>query len=462
MSINDFSSVTIAAEGPPVTAVGFGTIGNAAYVPVDILATYTATVTSTTAAGEVLGGLTDSAPYKMVQRCFQQSPRPQRVKILRLETAPVCTYEIVPIAVDGATYTLTVEVERGWDADPDDPLIEHTVSVTPVGTGITANDVCDALATALGSAFDAGDLTSTPDNVTATKLTLTTTGTGRMFWVKDMDPRLIKVTDVTDNANASADLDAVRANDSDWYGLCTAVNSVDYATAAAGWAEAQLVVYATQSSDWAAANDPNSTTDLQPALAALGYKRTIVGSIKANTAGYYGCAAFGERFPFDPGTGPNAGGTFHAKRLAGVPADTWTDTQKTTLKDKGYVLFINTAGVNHTLGGRAASGKPLDQTRFEDWFGTRWQEKFANAELSNGKIPYDTRGLALVEGLCYAQLQEGVGAGGIDPASITVHVPTVAETSSEDRAARNLPNVQMGFRYTGAIEHADVQITVTL
>ena len=123
--------------------------------------------------------------------------------------------------------------------------------------------------------------------------------------------------------------------------------------------------------------------------------------------------------------------------------------------------------MNHTLGGRAASGKPLDQTRFEDWFGVRLQEKLATIQLNNGRVPNDARGRGLIEGQCRAQLSAGIAAGGIatvdeDGNEPTVVVPTVAQTPAEDRAARVQNGIQIGFMYTGAIESANVLVTITL
>ena len=85
MSLDDFSTVTVIQEGPPPTAVGFGTLGLAAYVPVADMAEYSRTYSGTTKAGDDF--LTDSAPYRMIARAFQQSPRLGSVKLLRCELA---------------------------------------------------------------------------------------------------------------------------------------------------------------------------------------------------------------------------------------------------------------------------------------------------------------------------------------------------------------------------------------
>src|SRR5882672_10904142 len=83
MSLNDFSTVTISAQGPALTQIGFGTLLCAAYhtkYP-DFVRTYT-DVTQLVTDGFLV---TDPA-YLMVTRAFQQKPRPVNVKLGRLAT----------------------------------------------------------------------------------------------------------------------------------------------------------------------------------------------------------------------------------------------------------------------------------------------------------------------------------------------------------------------------------------
>src|SRR5690606_13058967 len=108
------------------------------------------------------------------------------------------------------------------------------------------------------------------------------------------------------------------------------------------------------------------TADIGTVLQDKSYGRSFGLFHENNTGQYGGAAALGERFPFDPGSPPDAGGTFHAKTLAAVTPDNLTPTRKTNLRNKNYMVYITTAGVNHTLDGKGFGGEYVDVIRFND------------------------------------------------------------------------------------------------
>lgn len=71
----------------------------------------------------------------------------------------------------------------------------------------------------------------------------------------------------------------------------------------------------------------------------------------------------GHRFPYVPGSS-----TWQFKTLTGVPVDSLTATQKTTLKSKNINYYVSLAGISVTQGGaKTAKGEYIDVIHFLDW-----------------------------------------------------------------------------------------------
>lgn len=530
MSLNDFSHVVSTGDGPALTQVGFGTLLCAVYH--NMYADMTRTYEQTTDVSSD-GFSTTSAAYRMVQRAFQQSPRPEKVKLGRLLHAPTHTYRVTPVVSNSTEYQLTVSIEGRPDI---------LVDVTSDGTA-TADEICDAIqaqieaaakgvtqgtsttsnAVATGSktfttqagldlrvgqkivadggggntivgtvtsyvgttlvmngtsitgtgtltswTFMVDYLTVTPDNVTATYLDLSAPA-GQYFFLDGWRHDRLTVKDNTPDPGMVADLDAIELADADWYGLACATRSELAAKAAADWAEAHAVQFFHDSSD-TRAMDNADVTDIASVIESVSYKRGIYYYSLNHMTNFTCAGAAGERFPYDPGQGPDAGGTYDAKTIVGVVADSFTPTQKTNLRNKKYVIYETTAGINHTLDGWTPSGTFADQVRFEDWFNTRLQEKLFAAKKGVGRLPMSKLGIAQLEACARAQIQEGITAGGIDPGDGTsanpgpqVTVPSISQVSTQDRKARHLGGggIMIRYRYTGAINDEDVTVLVT-
>jgi len=265
-----------------------------------------------------------------------------------------------------------------------------------------------------------------------------------------------------------ANLSTIRAADADWYHLASAYNSKAITKEMADWAETQRILFFCNTSD-SIALDSGNLTDIQSQLDALSYERSTCIFDKTGTDGFAGVAAAAERAPFDPGAPPDAGGDFNAKTLTGVRANGLTPNEKSVLRAKGYTVIETTAGRHHTLGGDAAGGKPLDQTRFEDWFAVRLQEDIATAVLNSGRIPMSKEGIATYESLIRARIKAGITAGGIlqvdsEGREPVISVPTLAQISANERAARLLggPGILVEFTYSGAIREARIGVFVKL
>lgn len=436
MSLSDFSQVVISSAGAALTQVGFGTLLCAAYHTkyADVVRTYTSTTELVT------DGFASTDPaYIMVQRAFQQKPRPPSVKLGRLNTpaTQAVKFGVVGAAQNNTVYGFTMI--RG--------AVTAAISYTSDGSALISEIVAGLAAAVEASTLAAAVVAVSADTNTTCSITDGTAGAVTYYsaWTNNLS-----FSDLTPDPGITADLDSIETNDADWYGLGISMQSKALTKAAAAWAESDgLVIFAQHTSD-SAVYDNTSTTDVAAEMKALSYARTILYFSLHDTQSYAGVAGFAERSTHDPGK-KLAGGTWHAKTLTGVAADPLTPTVKSHLRAKNVVPYITTAGRNHTLDGKCIGGEFMDKIRFLDWFAVRTQERLATAELNNDKIPYDDTGISIMVGEVNAQLLIGEQAQGFVKGSTSCSALPRAQTDPIDVAARNLTTVQFSAQLTGAI-----------
>ncbi len=530
MTLNDYSSVLISGTGPSLSQVGFGTLGIAGYHT-----HWSERSRVYTALSElVTDGFSTSEPlYMAMGVALSQTPCPKEIKILRLANAPVMSVRVTPLAVDGAAYELSIvqpgkaTVDISVTADGSATVDEicdaletalntalltsmgtSTSSVAvatgaktfttqaglhfPVGSKVVATSVLGSdsmtgtvtsysgttlvlnVASVVGSGTDTDwtftqqDVIVTPDGGTATYLTLSAAA-GIWFAVQGWNTSRLKVEDLTPDPGIAADLAAIRQEDDDWYGFGMVYGARAIQEEAADYLETLDAIYGFDTSDWQAWTNASSA-DIWSILSAKSYVRGICYPCR-NQGTFAGVAGLAERLPWDPGSPPSAGGTFHSKTLKGVVTSTWTPTEKAALRDKLYTVYQRTAGLNLTLGGETPVGEFLDYTRFNDWFRIRLQEDFVGVQAANQRVGYDVTGIKAEESACKSRLRVAIASGGavdlINDDGTTsppiVVMPALADTTSQERAARELGGggIKIYYRYAGAIHFVNSVVTVT-
>ena len=446
MSLNDFSTITVSSNAPALTRVGFGTMGILAYHNKygDRVRTYERASYDSQLTTE--GFTSQSAAWRAMQKAFSQSPSVQSVKLLRSTTAAVVSYRVIPIAEDAVEYAITVEVEGETAAE---------ATFTSPGSATVA-DICEGLKTAI----DTLSLTGVTATDNTTSLDIETTS-GTSLYISNWRSDRLTVEDRTPDPDIADELAAIRLLDDDWYALGLAdTNSVAACSAAAGAIESMTKIFGGNTSD-SNAYDSGETSDLASVFGTNAYSRSLPLFDLDTTGGFSGIAAIANLLPFDPGEGPFAGGVLNGRTLGDVTADALNPTQKGNLQDKGYSINITTANVNHVLGGQTGSGEWIDFVRFVDWFTIRLQEDLAQMQLNNRRIPYDARGLSMIESVLRARLAAGLASGGIVPGSETIELPDLSLVTPTDRGNRVLNGCKVGFQYSGAIQKVGVLVTIT-
>jgi hypothetical protein len=322
--------------------------------------------------------------------------------------------------------------------------------VTAPSTGVPAVDVITirTAVTALGIA----GLTATSGT---SILTLTMTA-GNLL---DIRPDFVHCSfaDATVlPAGLVADLAAILAADSAWYGLILDSNSPAEIVAAAAWAESNGKFYGYNVSD-TACGDPASTTDVMYTEKALSHARSFGMFAQTQLLCYSGASWMGALFPTDAGSE-----NWAFKTLSGVPVDVLTDTQISAVEGKNGSVYTNLLGANITQFGKTPGGQWIDTIRGIDAFTNDLQVGIVSMQTNNRKVPFTDLGGDMIRSVIQASITRFTDRGFLaqTPAP-TIVVPKVSTISAIDRAARNFTGVSFGANVAGAVNKVVLQGVLT-
>lgn len=429
-NLEDFVNLTITSGTNTLTRPGFGTPLFAcqklpAGFGLGVVKTYTSLKDMLT------DGFAVTHPaYLMATALKAQNPSPSRWKIGRRTSAIRTVQLTVTDATLGAVYLVTI----------DGKTITYTVPVAATTTTVAA-----AIAALVAP-------TSQLVTASASVAVITLVGpSGVVFDVSDWTPNL-QVLDASVNANVAADLAAIAAADSDWFGLALDATSKAEAIAVATFGEANKRLCGVSTSDYAV-TDNASTTDVVATLKASSYFWTF--SIHHNTQllAYPQVGLFGNRFPFDPGNE-----TWGFKTLAGIRASVYSaGAQEANVWAKNGNTYTTTAGANLTQKGQVASGEWIDVVRFRAWLESEIKTRVVALFANSPKVPYTDAGVDAVVSVISGTLQDGIRRGGLadDPQPV-ITAPKVSAIDAVTRGTRRLPNVAWSARLSGAIQAVDI------
>lgn len=436
MSLDSIVSVTITTGTAAVSQAGFGVPLIAGYHNeyADTVREYDG---ATGLADLVTDGFSTSCPiYKAAQALLAQTPKVSSFKVGKLSTTGYQIVDITPIAVNSHAYSITIGSETATYTS------DASATVAEICTGLTT------AINALTGAFTATDNT--------TKITVTADATETVFVYKDYEKANLRLTDVsTAQADMAADLAAIAVADNEWYCLLLGSQRESDIAAAAAYIETVKKVFLCNSPDYGIIS--NSVTDVASDLQTAAYARTAL-VYHANFGEHAAAAWAGQGLPLDPGSE-----TWKFLQPSGISVNVLTSAQKGFIEAKSANYLIEIAGNNVMIEGWTASGEFIDVTRFIDWLQARIQEEVFGALINNKKIPFTNDGVALIKGKILGVLRQGVRVGGLsDEPAPAVFAPDVADVSSVDKAARNLPDVSFTGTLAGAVHSVTISGTVSV
>jgi hypothetical protein len=385
------------------------------------------------------GFATSSRGYELAALMAGQSPHTENVVVYNRTTNFTHVIDLTPVNVTvGYVYEFTVEY-AGVSSD-----ISYTVV-----TG-TVDAICDGIE-ALLDASPAGvaGFTSTPDNATATKLTLTAGTAGNFIKITGHTPSALKLKDVSTDAGIATDL-AAAAVDNEFYAFVIDSASELENNAAAAWAEANKKLFFAQSNDQTDIVDAEGTGQAADFLAALYNRATVVYPPDAAPA------LVGRQLSQDPGTS-----SYAFKTLAGAEAVAVTSTQLANAKGKNVLLYALNNGTAHTWFGKAASGRSLRVQTAIDLIEARIQEAVLAVFLNAEFVPYSQRGFSQMEAAVRSVLSFVESQGIVSP-GWTVTVPIAADQSLANKAAGLLDSLRFNAVIPGDVLKVVVRGSVTL
>ena len=446
--------ITISTTNPGVTRAGFSNPLIATPNP-----SWTEHVRSYTGlTGVATDFATTTAEYAAAAAVFAQSPTVKKLLIGRMGHKPT---QVHVIKVESVKNTTAYRV-RAWAAG-----VLQTATYTSDGSA-TNDEIAAGLASALNAlaAPDIGFTSAATGAGGSQVCTVTADAAGNWCSIEVMaevtDTQVsallsVKETEVDPSTSTSADLDAIKADSDDFYGVVLLFKSYDISVAAAGWAETNKKLLILSTADTVVATESISTAE-DVAEQLLDQARAQTGPMyHPRSYEFFDAAEMGRFFAIPPGKE-----NWRMKALSGVTPVVYTDTQITNMEAKRCNYYYEIGGSNAIGGkGKVSSGQYIDVVRGLAWYEARLGERIVNRLLSLEKLPYTDAGIAIIENEIRAQNKEGIDQGLIaDSPAPTVTVPKAADVSDADKLARELNGVSTTWTLAGAINKIFVNVQV--
>ena len=269
----------------------------------------------------------------------------------------------------------------------------------------------------------------------------------------DNPPReaIIGNVDVTGLETYIEALAAIEQESDDWFFILADTHTASEQEAIAQYAEAERKMYITSS---ASADIPAGTAgNLLETLKDLQYNNTMLWPHADADTVYPEGAVVGAMAGLREGSS-----TLHGKTLPGVPTNKWTRTQANYIKDNNGFQYVMIGGVGFALDGKMVSGRVFDVVRGALWLEARLEEDLfgllkRQSDLGR-KVSYDQVGLTVIEGVIYERLNLAVARNFLaaSPAP-TVIMPNIADIPDNDKANRELNQVQFEAVLAGAVHY---------
>lgn len=260
-----------------------------------------------------------------------------------------------------------------------------------------------------------------------------------------------KATDVTTPYDdLDADLDAILAEDSGWYGLNVDTRDEASILDAAAWTEANDRLYAAQTSDAPVlvATAGNVLEDLQ----GFGYDRTM-SLWHAEDLEHASMAWLAHRLVHDPDLTSTI---WVYAGLTGVLLQDLTTTEAGNVEGQNGNWFGTFKGLR-VIGkeGILASGNFIDTRITKDWFKQRGEERLAQAladQVARGsKHPFEDEGINALVGEIRGLAEKGERLNHFRAGSTVIQQPLVEDIDTADVAARQL-NISGETILAGAVQ----------
>ena len=166
---------------------------------------------------------------------------------------------------------------------------------------------------------------------------------------------------------------------------------------------------------------------------------------------------------------PAGSANLAGKLLNGIEGDVCSTTDYTRVTSFGANIYTPVGSRNQTRNGQTSGEIASGAFYFIDTieaiarFKAELQAAVLDLLAQNPKLPYNQNGINSVGGVVASIAQQFVSQGILEPfdPATAINVPTLASIDPSDRTARHLPGITAAFVGTGAIQSAEITVTVT-
>lgn len=377
----------------------------------------------------------DNAVYKIVS-AFAIENGISTVKVFSRTTANEQEVDLIPnVLAEGFEHYFEV----------------NGVAVTHTnGAATTVDAICDALATQINAITG---VVATPDNATATKLTITPdTGAQRVRFSNVK--RGVTLKDVSADAGIATELAAVMVEDSDWAHLVLDSQSPAEIQAAASFAatNGRILWAVSLNNDILASGD----TDL---VSLLGSNNSVAVLVSQDTNSFGAYAGVSQYLTYHPGTA-----NVHAWSQFGLgnPLRKLTPTEVGFADSKNAILHTQIAGVTAFYNNRAPGGRVITTQQAVNYLGAIMKTDVLTAMLVNPKIDFSPEGIAQMESVVRTRLKLEEDKRMLLAGSSTVTTVKYSDTTVGERGAGLLNAISFSAVLIVSIDKVRIRGSLTI
>ncbi|MCM3598714.1 DUF3383 domain-containing protein [Metabacillus idriensis] len=159
--------------------------------------------------------------------------------------------------------------------------------------------------------------------------------------------------------------------------------------------------------------------------------------------------------------------TWKFKELKGVSPRYLTADEITDLDNDNTIAYVMKSGKAQTSEGFLANGEYIDEVHGQDWVKVDMENEVQYAMQQSGKLPYDQRGISVIEAAATTSLKRGFNNGIIALTAdglpdFTVSALPREQTDVQDRAARIYRGLSFAFTRAGAIHEVRVSGSINI
>ncbi|WP_419882789.1 DUF3383 family protein [Peribacillus sp. B-H-3] len=239
---------------------------------------------------------------------------------------------------------------------------------------------------------------------------------------------------------------AAKYLDNDWYFLLTADAALTEQVAVADLVEAaKYKIYVTKTSDAAGrtafkTKNYDRTIDFYHTIAVEQPDAALVGELGSYVVGSI---------------------TWKFKKLRGITPIDVNKTELAAIHADGAIAYVTKAGINQTSEGIVTSGEYIDVIHGKDWVKVNIENNIQTAFANAKKLPYDNRGISVLNGQVTTTLLQGFTNGIIaadDDGNPLYSVKTKSRTEvpGPERAKRIYNGLTFSFQLAGAIHESNI------